>query len=269
MSEEAYRTYSTMESCLLSGSVRRLDAHVGDLHQGLDDTLSLLICLRWDVDNYIHHNPCQVCISLLALREELERSNIGGPGDTSIPAPPYQPSFDGSVPGPVGEGVERGLSGTPSSLPSLIPNTSSSSSGSHVSNDEVSADSSSSYFIFSEMGRSWVQRSRDVSIGGSSNGDSSPLAVPYSTTTFRVSVPSTHPSISDPVPTIHSYEPQVSFSFIDSPTLFSSLESPLLMTPSPTSPLDLSLEDMSLPPLCSLSSNQVRRKSASKKKNMH
>ena len=61
-----------MESCLISGSVRRLDAHVRDLHRTLDDTLSLLIRLRWEVDNYIRHNPCQVCISLLALREEFE-----------------------------------------------------------------------------------------------------------------------------------------------------------------------------------------------------
>ena len=118
--------------------------------------------------------------------------------------------------------MEGGLPGTPSSLPSLIPNTSSSSPSSHVSNDEVSVSSFSSYFIFSEFGRSWVQRFRDVSIGGSSDGDSAPLAVPYTSTTFRVSIPSAHPSISDPDPTIHSHEPRVLFSFADSPTLFSS-----------------------------------------------
>ena len=38
-------------------------------------------------------------------------------------------------------------------------------------------------------------------------------------------------------------------------------------SPSITSPLDLSLEDIQLPPLCTLSSNQVRKKSASKKRN--
>lgn len=64
MSKEAYRTYLSMESRLIADSVRRVDGNVGNLHWTLDDTLSLLICLRWDCDNYIQHNPCQVCATL-------------------------------------------------------------------------------------------------------------------------------------------------------------------------------------------------------------
>ena len=42
---------------------------------------------------------------------------------------------------------------------------------------------------------------------------------------------------------------------------------PLLESPLITSPLDLSLEDIQLPPLCTLFSNQVKKKSSSKKRN--
>ena len=46
------------------------------------------------------------------------------------------------------------------------------------------------------------------------------------------------------------------------------MENPLLESPSITSPQGLFLEDISLPPPCPLSSNQVRKKSTSKKKNV-
>lgn len=53
MSEEAYQTYSTMETLLIANTVRRVDGHIGDIHCALDNTLSLLIHLCWDFDNYI------------------------------------------------------------------------------------------------------------------------------------------------------------------------------------------------------------------------
>ena len=118
MSEEAYWTYSTMESCLIANTVRRVDGHIGYLHWSLDDMLSLLICLCWDFNNYIQHNPCQVCIALLALGREFAWGDSGSVGNASSPTPAYEPSpVNGWVPGPVGEGVEGVLPGTPSSLP--------------------------------------------------------------------------------------------------------------------------------------------------------
>ena len=128
MSDEAYQTYSTMESRLIADSVRRVDSNIGDLHQSLDNTLSLLIHLCWDSNNYIQHNLCQVCITLLALGREFAHGDPRSTGDSSSPTPAYEPSLvNRQVPGSVGEGVEGELPGTPSSLPSLIPNSSTSS----------------------------------------------------------------------------------------------------------------------------------------------
>ena len=125
MSEEAYQMYSTMETRLIVDTVRRADGHIGDLHWALDNTLSLLIHLCWDFENYIQHNPCQVCITLLALGREFACGEPRGAGEASSPAPAYEPSLvNGQIPGSVGEGVEGLLPGTPSSLPSLIPNSS-------------------------------------------------------------------------------------------------------------------------------------------------
>ena len=92
MSEEAYQMYSTMETHLITDTVRRVDSHVGDIHHALDNTLSLLIHLCWDFDNYIQHNPCQVCITLLALGREFAQGESRGTGDASSPAPAYEPS---------------------------------------------------------------------------------------------------------------------------------------------------------------------------------
>ena len=123
MSEEAYQMYSTMETHLIADTVRRVNSHIGDIYHALDNTLSLLICFHWDFDNYIQHNPCQVCIALLALGREFAQREPGGAGDASSPAPAYEPSpVNRQVPGSVGERVEGVLPGTPSSLPSLIPN---------------------------------------------------------------------------------------------------------------------------------------------------
>ena len=70
MSKEAYQTYSTIETCLITDTVRRVDSHIEDIHCALDNMLSLLIHLCWDFDNYVQHNPCQVYLALLALGRE-------------------------------------------------------------------------------------------------------------------------------------------------------------------------------------------------------
>ena len=61
MPEETYWSYLAMETCLLSSHVRQISANIEGLHSTLDDMLSLLIRIKRDLDNYLDHNPCQVC----------------------------------------------------------------------------------------------------------------------------------------------------------------------------------------------------------------
>ena len=63
MPEETYQVYSAMETHLLSSHVRQTGTSVEGLHSALDDTLSLLVWVKRDLDNYLAHNPCQVCSS--------------------------------------------------------------------------------------------------------------------------------------------------------------------------------------------------------------
>ena len=129
MPEETYRVYSAMETRLLSNHVRELGINIEGLHSALDDTLSLLVQIKRDQDNYLAHNPCQVCSVLRGLGRVFSevRREGGNPEDASIPAPPYHPSSQHSgVLGSPGGGVERDRVTTPASLPSLIPNSSSS-----------------------------------------------------------------------------------------------------------------------------------------------
>ena len=67
MPEETYRVYSAMETCLLTSHVRQIGTNVEGLHSALDDTLSLLVQIKCDLDNYLDHNPCQVCSMLQGL----------------------------------------------------------------------------------------------------------------------------------------------------------------------------------------------------------
>ena len=94
MPEETYRVYLAMETRLLSSHVRQIGTDIEGLHSALDDTLSLLIWIKCDLDNYLDHNPCQVCASLWDLgRAFAEARRYGGdPEDPSVPAPAYQPS---------------------------------------------------------------------------------------------------------------------------------------------------------------------------------
>ena len=62
--------------------------------------------------------------------------------------------------------------------------------------------------------------------------------------------------------------PEYHLGSLTPPPLSPLMGHPLLASPSITSPLDLSLEDIQLPPLHTLSSNQVKKKSASKKRNV-
>ena len=64
MPEETYRVYSAMETRLLSSHVRQISTDVEGHHSALDDMLSLLIWVKRDLDNYLAHNPCQVCSAL-------------------------------------------------------------------------------------------------------------------------------------------------------------------------------------------------------------
>ena len=56
-----------METRLLSSHVRQIDTNVEGLRSALDDMLSLLIWIKRDLDNYLDHNPCQVCSVLREL----------------------------------------------------------------------------------------------------------------------------------------------------------------------------------------------------------
>ena len=129
MPEETYRVYSAMETRLLSNHVRQIGTSVEGLHSALDDMLSLLVRVKRDLDNYLDHNPCQVCSALRELGgvfAEVRRERRD-PEDASVPTPPYQPSPSHSgIPGSPRERVEGDHVVTPSSLPSLIPNSSSS-----------------------------------------------------------------------------------------------------------------------------------------------
>ena len=58
-----------METCLLSHTVRGLSTTVEGLQASLDDMLSLLIHMHCDLEQYLDHNPCQVCL-LMGLRNE-------------------------------------------------------------------------------------------------------------------------------------------------------------------------------------------------------
>ena len=150
MPEETYRVYSAMETRLLSSHIRQIGTNVKCLHSAPDDTLSLLVWIKRDLDNYLDHNPCQVCSLLQELGRVFAkvRREGRGPEDASVPAPPYQPSPSHSgVPGSPGERVEGDHVATPSSLPSLIPNTSSSLSSQFTDRDEVSVSDSYSYIF--------------------------------------------------------------------------------------------------------------------------
>ena len=84
--------YLAMETRLLSHTIRGLSTTVKGLQTPLDDTLSLLIHMQHDLEQYLDHNPCQVCL-LMGLRNEFTiRQNNGGVEDASVPTPPYQPS---------------------------------------------------------------------------------------------------------------------------------------------------------------------------------
>ena len=105
MPEETYWVYSALETRFLSSHVRQIGTDIKGLHSALDDTLSLLVRIKRDLDNYLDHNPCQVCSSLQELGRAFTEARRNGrdPEDSSIPAPPYQPSLLYSgVPGSLG-----------------------------------------------------------------------------------------------------------------------------------------------------------------------
>ena len=131
-----------METCLLSCTVRGLSMTVEGLQTSLDDMLSLLIHMHHDLEQYLDHNPCQVCL-LMGLRNEFAVCrDDGGAEDASIPTPPYQPSpVSPQVPGPVGGGVEDKSASSTGSLPPLLHNSSSGSS--YHTGDEVSSSNNS------------------------------------------------------------------------------------------------------------------------------
>lgn len=160
------------------------------------------------------------------------------------------------------------LASSLSSLPSLIPNTSSLSSDYHTG-DEVSA----SLFLYISPILILVLIFSTLEICPL---EDLPLNIP-----FQWSPPSSLPPIGYPLPLA---SPQTPSFLTDSPpyilmspkyhlaSLTPLLVSPpleaILSSPSITSLWDLSQEDISHPPLHRLSSNQVKKKATSKKKNM-
>ena len=224
MPEETYRVYSAMETRLLSSHVRQIGTSVEGLHSALDDLLSLLIWIKWDLDNYLEHNPCQVCSVLHGLGRVFAEVRRDGrdPEDSSIPAPPYQPSpLHSGVPGSVGDGIEGDHVATPASLPSLIPNSSSSLSSQFADGDEVNI--SSSFQLFTEFGN-WSFQQSGVRQPGGFPGEENIISVDYA---FSPPVQSSPPipsnsSLHYGLSSLHSHESWILSSFLDSPTLVSS-----------------------------------------------
>ena len=224
MPEETYRSYSAMETCLLSNHVRQIGTSVEGLHSALDDTLSLLVRVKCDLDNYLDHNPCQVCSTLCGqgrVFAEVRREGRGSE-DASIPAPPYQPSPSYSgIPGSPGERVEGDHVATPSSLPSLMPNSSSSLSSQFADRDEVSIPDSYSLHVFTEFGH-WSSQQSGVHQLGRFLGEDDSIPMGDSISPWIHSPPSfSFDSLHDGLSSIHSHEPRISSGFFDSPTLVS------------------------------------------------
>ena len=261
-----------METCLLSSHVRQIGKDVKGLHSTLDDTLSLLIRFKCDLDNYLDHNPCQVCSTLRELGRgfaEAQRRG-GGPEEPPVPTPPYQPSpLHSGIPGSPGERVEGDHIATPASLPSLIPNSSSSVSSQFADGDEVSDSDSYSLYVFTEFGH-WSSQQPGSRQPGGFPGEEDSFSMGNSLP-FRFNCPLlsplTPPYMTDSPPYI-PMSPEYRLASLTPPPLSPPLESLLLQTPSPTSPLALSLEDIQLPPHPAPSIKQAKKKSAPRKKNM-
>ena len=225
MPKETYQAYSAMEIHLLSGHVRQISTNIEGLHSALDDTLSLLIRVKCDLDNYLDHNPCQVCSVLQGLgRVFADYQRDGGDLENpSIPAPPYQPSpLHSGVPGSLGERVEGDQVATPASLPSLIPNSSSSFSSQFTDGDEVSISDSYSLCVFTEFGY-WSSQS-GVCQPGRFLGEEDPVPMGDSISPRVQSSPSFpfDSSLRDRFPPpLHSHESRILSGFFDSPTLVS------------------------------------------------
>ena len=100
----------------------RLSTTVEGLQTSLDNMLSLLIHMQYDLEQYLDHNPCQVCLLMGLGNEFTVQQDNGGDEDASIPTLPYQPSpISLQVPGSVGGRVEgRDASPTGSLPPSFI-----------------------------------------------------------------------------------------------------------------------------------------------------
>ena len=224
MPEETYRVYSAMETHLLSSHIRQIGTSVEGLHSALDDMLSLLVQVKHDLDNYLEHNPCQVCSVLCGLGRVFAevRRDRGDSEDPSVPTPPYQPSpLHSGVPGSVGYGMEGDHVVTPTSLPPLIPNSSSSLSSQSADGDEVNI--SSSFQLFTELGHWSFQQSRVHQPGGFP-GEENIISVDYAFSPPVQSSPpiSSNTSLHYGLPSLHSHEFRIPSGFLDSPTLVSS-----------------------------------------------
>ena len=225
MPKETYRVYSAMETRLLSSHVRQIGTSIEGLHSALDDTLSLLVRVKCDLDNYLEHNPCQVCSALHGLGRVFTEARRDGrdPEDSSVPTPPYQPSpLHSGVSGSVGERVEGDHVATPASLPSLIPNSSSSFSSQSPDGDEVSISDSYSLCVFTEFGY-WSSQQSGVRQSGRFPREEDSLSMGDS---FSPRIESTlafafDSSLHNGLPSIHPYESRISSGLLDSPTLVS------------------------------------------------
>ena len=232
MLEETFWSYTTLQARIGSNAIQEINTSIEGINSTLSDQLSLLIRIQRDVKCYIYHNPCQVCATLLAAQSWAanQRESDDG-GDLPIPVPPPHYTTNdpdngggGHSPGRDRRGMAEELASVPSGLPSLTSDSSSSSHNYHT-RDEVNNVSSLSWYVFANCFRYNFQRSGDLRSSRSSSEHRGPVAVPFSTATYRLSFP---PSVTSDAVLLHQFTPihpnesRVSLGVSDSSTRVSS-----------------------------------------------
>ena len=97
MPEETFRSYTTLQARIGSNAIRGINTSIEGINSTLSDQLSLLIRIQRDVERYIHHNPCQVCSTLLAARDWVANRREGANGSNApipVPPPPHYATND-------------------------------------------------------------------------------------------------------------------------------------------------------------------------------
>ena len=262
--EGSYRTYLAMETHILSRTVRGLSTTVQGLQASLDNALSLLIHMHHDLEQYLDHNPCWICL-LMELRNEFTVRQVnGGVEGASIPAPPISPPLS------VHEFLDQLEAEWKASL--LPPLGASPPSFITPPWAPVSTLEMRQVLLIIlgmcllNLDICWLS---SLSLGEAPQNILIPWVMPP-----PIEFPLLFPQLLTP-PYQTDSPPYIPMSLeyclgpLALPPLSPLMGHPLLKSPLITLPLDLSLEDIQLPPLCTLSANQVKRKSVSKKRNAH